>query len=82
MGVWLVLGAFQDPEVIYQACVRVSLNPSRRSLRRDGCASWPHRCPCFPRGVGCILYEMATGKPLFPGSTVKEELYLIFRLLG
>ncbi|KAH0520069.1 Cyclin-dependent kinase 18 [Microtus ochrogaster] len=33
-------------------------------------------------GVGCILYEMATGKPLFPGSTVKEELYLIFRLLG
>ncbi|XP_036058441.1 cyclin-dependent kinase 18 isoform X1 [Onychomys torridus] len=33
-------------------------------------------------GVGCILYEMATGKPLFPGSTVKEELHLIFRLLG
>ncbi|XP_012386440.2 cyclin-dependent kinase 18 isoform X1 [Dasypus novemcinctus] len=33
-------------------------------------------------GVGCILYEMATGRPLFPGSTVKEELHLIFRLLG
>ncbi|XP_062969705.1 cyclin-dependent kinase 18 isoform X7 [Cynocephalus volans] len=33
-------------------------------------------------GVGCIHYEMATGRPLFPGSTVKEELYLIFRLLG
>uniref|UniRef100_A0A4W4FPQ0 cyclin-dependent kinase n=1 Tax=Electrophorus electricus TaxID=8005 RepID=A0A4W4FPQ0_ELEEL len=33
-------------------------------------------------GVGCILYEMATGRPLFPGSTVKEELHLIFRLMG
>ncbi|CAH2221016.1 cyclin-dependent kinase 18 [Pelobates cultripes] len=33
-------------------------------------------------GVGCILYEMATGRPMFPGSTVKEELHLIFRLLG
>ncbi|KAJ8258712.1 hypothetical protein COCON_G00177240 [Conger conger] len=33
-------------------------------------------------GVGCILFEMATGRPLFPGSTVKEELHLIFRLMG
>ncbi|KAB0394225.1 hypothetical protein E2I00_005917, partial [Balaenoptera physalus] len=33
-------------------------------------------------GVGCIHYEMATGRPLFPGSTVKEELHLIFRLLA
>ncbi|XP_028925086.1 cyclin-dependent kinase 18 [Ornithorhynchus anatinus] len=33
-------------------------------------------------GVGCIHYEMATGRPIFPGSTVKEELHLIFRLLG
>ncbi|XP_069489253.1 cyclin-dependent kinase 18 [Ambystoma mexicanum] len=33
-------------------------------------------------GVGCIQYEMATGRPMFPGSTVKEELHLIFRLLG
>ncbi|XP_049626920.1 cyclin-dependent kinase 18 isoform X2 [Suncus etruscus] len=33
-------------------------------------------------GVGCIHYEMATGRPLFPGATVKEELHLIFRLLG
>lgn len=39
--------------------------------------------PIAPRrGVGCIHYEMATGRPLFPGSTVKEELHLIFRLLG
>lgn len=34
------------------------------------------------RGVGCILYEMATGRPMFPGATVKEELHLIFRLIG
>uniref|UniRef100_A0A672QQ94 cyclin-dependent kinase n=1 Tax=Sinocyclocheilus grahami TaxID=75366 RepID=A0A672QQ94_SINGR len=33
-------------------------------------------------GVGCILYEMAAGRPMFPGSTVKEELHLIFRLMG
>lgn len=38
---------------------------------------------CFlRRGVGCILYEMATGRPMFPGATVKEELHLIFRLMG
>uniref|UniRef100_A0A671P6Y4 Cyclin-dependent kinase 16-like n=1 Tax=Sinocyclocheilus anshuiensis TaxID=1608454 RepID=A0A671P6Y4_9TELE len=33
-------------------------------------------------GVGCIFYEMITGRPLFPGSTVKDELHLIFRILG
>ncbi|XP_077060127.1 cyclin-dependent kinase 18 isoform X1 [Siphateles boraxobius] len=33
-------------------------------------------------GVGCIMYEMSTGRPMFPGSTVKEELHLIFRLMG
>ncbi|XP_040193477.1 cyclin-dependent kinase 18 isoform X1 [Rana temporaria] len=33
-------------------------------------------------GVGCIMYEMSTGRPMFPGSTVKEELHLVFRLLG
>ncbi|XP_049608776.1 cyclin-dependent kinase 16 isoform X1 [Syngnathus scovelli] len=33
-------------------------------------------------GVGCILYEMTTGRPLFPGSTVEEELHFIFKLLG
>lgn len=34
------------------------------------------------RGVGCIFYEMATGRPLFPGSTVEEQLHFIFRILG
>ncbi|KAL0978441.1 hypothetical protein UPYG_G00170410 [Umbra pygmaea] len=33
-------------------------------------------------GVGCILFEMSTGRPMFPGSTIKEELHLVFRLLG
>lgn len=38
---------------------------------------------CFyKRGVGCIFFEMASGRPLFPGSTVEDELHLIFRLLG
>ena len=34
------------------------------------------------RGVGCIFYEMACGRPLFPGSTVEDELDQIFRVLG
>ncbi|BFZ10429.1 hypothetical protein BsWGS_13468 [Bradybaena similaris] len=33
-------------------------------------------------GVGCIFYEMACGRPLFPGSTVDDELHLIFKILG
>ena len=32
-------------------------------------------------GVGCIFYEMASGRPLFPGSTVEDELHLIFKVL-
>lgn len=37
---------------------------------------------CLFRGVGCILYEMAAGRPFFPGSTAEEQLHLIFRALG
>ncbi|CAK8689458.1 cyclin-dependent kinase 17-like [Clavelina lepadiformis] len=33
-------------------------------------------------GIGCIFYEMATGRPLFPGSTVTDQLQLIFRTMG
>lgn len=49
---------------------------------------WKHQtvpkqlCLSVYRGVGCIFYEMATGRPLFPGSTVEEELHFIFKLLG
>ena len=31
-------------------------------------------------GVGCIFYEMVSGRPLFPGSTVEDELHLIFKV--
>ena len=34
------------------------------------------------RGVGCVLFEMATGQPLFPGSAIENQLELIFRTLG
>ncbi|XP_059090197.1 cyclin-dependent kinase 17-like isoform X1 [Tigriopus californicus] len=33
-------------------------------------------------GVGCIFSEMASGRPLFPGSTVEDELHLIFKVIG
>jgi serine/threonine protein kinase len=33
-------------------------------------------------GTGCIFYEMTAGRPLFPGSTVEEELTLIWKVLG
>jgi negative regulator of the PHO system len=34
------------------------------------------------RGVGCIFYEMGSGHPLFPGSSVDEQLQLIVKMLG
>lgn len=34
------------------------------------------------RGVGCIFYEMGSGHALFPGSSVDEQLQLIFKMLG
>lgn len=33
-------------------------------------------------GIGCIFFEMAAGRPLFPGSTVSDQLILIFQTLG
>ncbi|KAF9171298.1 cyclin-dependent serine/threonine protein kinase, partial [Mortierella sp. AD010] len=32
--------------------------------------------------AGCIFAEMASGRPLFPGSSVKDQLLKIFRILG
>ena len=32
--------------------------------------------------AGCILAEMFTGKPLFPGKTNEDQLLRIFKLLG
>lgn len=34
------------------------------------------------RGVGCIFHEMSSGRPLFPGSTIEDELRLICSILG
>ncbi|ESN92056.1 hypothetical protein HELRODRAFT_89986, partial [Helobdella robusta] len=31
-------------------------------------------------GVGCILFEMSTGRPLCPGSSVDDQLHLIFKV--
>eukprot|EP00111_Clytia_hemisphaerica_P021311 TCONS_00062730-protein len=33
-------------------------------------------------GVGCIFFEMVSGRPMFPGSTAENELTLIFKMLG
>lgn len=33
-------------------------------------------------GVGCIFFEMASGRTFFPGSSVRQQLYLIFSSLG
>jgi len=33
-------------------------------------------------GIGCIFFEMVSGRPLFPGSTVQDQLSLIFQTLG
>lgn len=32
--------------------------------------------------AGCIMAEMYTGRPLFPGTTNEDELQKIFRLMG
>jgi len=32
--------------------------------------------------IGCIFAEMVTGRPLFPGTSEKDQLYKIFVLLG
>lgn len=39
-------------------------------------------CLCYftNRGVGCIFFEMACGRPMFPGSTVEEELMLQWKV--
>ena len=33
-------------------------------------------------GVGCIFMEMVSGRPLFPGSVVEDQLLLIWKVLG
>uniref|UniRef100_T1J4D4 cyclin-dependent kinase n=1 Tax=Strigamia maritima TaxID=126957 RepID=T1J4D4_STRMM len=33
-------------------------------------------------GVGCIFFEMACGRPLFPGSAIEDQLNRIFKVFG
>ena len=33
-------------------------------------------------GVGCIFFEMAAGKPLFPGANAADQLDLIDKTMG
>lgn len=32
------------------------------------------------RGVGCIFYEMISGRPLFPGSTNDDQIIYIWKV--
>jgi cyclin-dependent kinase len=32
--------------------------------------------------AGCIFAEMASGRPLFPGNSISDELTRIFKVLG
>lgn len=46
--------------------------------KASSCTKLHHFSLC--RGVGCIFFEMATGRPFFPGSTVEDQLHLIFKV--
>ena len=41
-----------------------------------------YACPIDMWSVGCVLGEMATGRPMFPGDSEIDEIFKIFQLLG
>ncbi|TPX32468.1 hypothetical protein SmJEL517_g04486 [Synchytrium microbalum] len=42
----------------------------------------PYGCPIDVWSLGCILMELLTGTPIFPGTSEHDQLLLISRLLG
>ena len=55
---------------------------SIRALAKVTGAYDRHRSLPLCRGVGCIFFEMTCGRPMFPGSTVEEQLMLIWKVRG
>lgn len=41
-----------------------------------------YACPIDMWSVGCVLGEIATGKPMFPGDSEIDQIFKIFQLLG
>jgi serine/threonine protein kinase len=41
-----------------------------------------YACPIDMWSVGCVLGEMCTGRPMFPGDSEIDELFKIFQVLG
>ena len=41
-----------------------------------------YACPIDMWSVGCVLGEMSTGRPMFPGDSEIDEIFKIFQLLG
>ena len=64
---------------VHVMCVHVCMYTCVCICACDVCACVSPACS-VPRGVGCIFYEMSIGKPMFPGSSVEEELELIWKV--
>ena len=57
-----------------------NLNIQGRNFLDVLLGSTEYSTPIDMWGVGCIFYEMSSGRPLFPGATVEDELHLIFKV--
>ena len=58
--------------------------------RERGGGTWPRparlerasRPPARRRRRSCIMAELATGRPLFPGDSDIDQLYIVQKMLG